>query len=361
MASITRVRQILLVVCLCASIGQSSALALGQSCVNPLGQPGSCILFQDCPQLKQIYNKGVNTPDEINFLQNSRCGVQQTKTLVCCAGANASSKASLLTPPRCGIQNTDRVFGGQPTQLEEFPWTALIEYQKAGEQNGFHCGGSLINERYILTAAHCVTSLPRGWKLYRVRLGEWDLSTGQDCLEGECAVAPIDLDIEKVVSHSGYDSQDKSNVNDIALIRFTRDVSYSATIRPICLPVAESVRTRNHEGLPSFAAGWGKTETASASQKKLKVELTVKSLQECSPVYQRNGIFLKPTQLCAGGLKGKDTCSGDSGGPLMRQFAGAWYLIAVVSFGPSKCGTADVPGVYTDVAKFADWIRENVY
>lgn len=244
--------------------------------------------------------------------------------------------------------------------LGEFPWTALLEYQKTGAPNDFHCGGSLINERYIVTAAHCVTSLPRGWKLYRVRLGEWDVSTPTDCELGTCSEPPIDMDIEQVVTHSGYNAQDKSNVNDIALIRFTKDVEISDWIRPICLPVENSIRTRNHEGVQSFAAGWGKTETASASQKKLKVELNIKSLAECSPGYERIGITLQSTQLCAGGLKGKDTCSGDSGGPLMRQIAGAWYLVGVVSFGPQKCGTARVPGVYTNVAEYIDWIRDNV-
>lgn len=63
------------------------------------------------------------------------------------------------------MQLTDRVIGGQPTKIDEFPWTALIEYEKPNGRFGFHCGGSVINERYILTAAHCITSIPRGWKV----------------------------------------------------------------------------------------------------------------------------------------------------------------------------------------------------
>ena len=113
--------------------------------------------------------------------------------------------------------------------------------------------------------------------------------------------------------------------------------------------------------MPAYAAGWGKTESATASEKKLKVEMNIKSLQECAPVYQRGGILLKQTHMCAGGVRGKDTCSGDSGGPLMRQMTGSWYLIGVVSFGPQKCGAPGVPGVYTNVAEYVDWIKDNIY
>ncbi|KFB41614.1 serine protease 14 [Anopheles sinensis] len=362
--SVTGTRAGLLVLCLLGAVGQCVlALELGESCTNPRGLPGTCILFRECPELVAVFGKPIATPEDTQYLQDSRCGSSGRKALVCCAGSAppANTGNSVLPDqPYCGIQLTDRIYGGQPTQLDEFPWAVLIEYQKPNGRYGFHCGGSLINERYVLTAAHCIVSIPRTWKVYRVRLGEWDVSTPTDCQLNTCSDPPIDMDIEQVITHSGYNAQDKSNVNDIALIRFTKDVEYSETIRPICLPVDNSIRTRNHEGLQSFAAGWGRTETATASQKKLKVELDIKSLQECSPVYERIGITLQSTQLCAGGLKGKDTCSGDSGGPLMRQIAGAWYLVGVVSFGSQKCGTARVPGVYTNVAEYVDWINDNV-
>uniref|UniRef100_A0A182QQ75 CLIP domain-containing serine protease n=1 Tax=Anopheles farauti TaxID=69004 RepID=A0A182QQ75_9DIPT len=337
------------------------ALELDQACVTPDGAAGKCILFRECQPLLTIYNKPVNTPEDTKFLTASRCGALDRKTLVCCPGLADTGKTSLPSPPNCGIQLSDRIFGGQPTKIDEFPWTALIEYQKPDGRLGFHCGGSIINERYILTAAHCINAIPRTWKVHRVRLGEWDLTNSADCEDDFCSAAPIDLDIEKIVVHEGYNARDKSHVNDIALIRFNRAVHFSETIRAICLPLTAAIKSRNHAGLSSYAAGWGKTETASQSEKKLKVELTVRDLNDCAPVYKRSGIFLQPSQMCAGGVKQKDTCSGDSGGPLMRQLTGTWYLIGVVSFGPSKCGTPDVPGVYTNVAEYVDWIRDNIY
>lgn len=340
------------------------ALEQGQSCVNPLGQPGKCILFRECQPLLAIYNKHFTTPDDTRFLANSRCGELDRRTLVCCGAVVSSGsqtiKNVLPISPQCGIQLSDRVVGGQSTALEEFPWMALIQYRKPGGLYNYHCGGALINARYILTAAHCVQSLPRGWEIYRIRLGEWDLSSSNDCSNGICSAQPMDLEAERVIAHTGYSAQDTNHVDDIALIRLTRDVPTSRTIRPICLPVSAPHRSRSFVGLTSFAAGWGRTETSTASEKKLKVELDVRDLGDCSQAYRGLGIVLQGKQMCAGGERGKDSCTGDSGGPLMARLGGAWYVIGVVSFGLNKCGTAGYPGVYTNVSMYMDWIENNV-
>lgn len=262
----------------------------------------------------------------------------------------------------------ERSVGGQPTGFEEHPWAVLIEYQKPGNQYGYHCGGSLINERFLLTAAHCVTSLPDGWKVHRVRLGEWDLRFNPDCVKHEdgggvyeaCNHPPIDMDIEKIVVHSGY-THARNYHNDIALIRMVKDVNYSLSISPICLPLSDQMINTNHEDTSVYAVGWGKTETGPSSQVKMKVDLLVKRLETCKKLYERFGASLADTQMCVGGKDRKDTCTGDSGGPLMRMVRGAWYQIGVVSFGSHKCGTENFPAVYTDVSKYAEWIRDNVY
>uniref|UniRef100_A0A182YKD7 Uncharacterized protein n=1 Tax=Anopheles stephensi TaxID=30069 RepID=A0A182YKD7_ANOST len=286
-------------------------------------------------------------------------GMGQEKCATAVSGLQTINDA-LPTSPQCGIQLSDRIVGGQSTELEEFPWMALIQYRKPQGFYGFHCGGALINARYILTAAHCVHSLPRGWELYQIRLGEWDLSSANDCLNGVCTAQPIDMEAERVTVHDGYSALDVSHAHDIALIRLTHDVPTSRTVRPICLPVAKSDRSRSFVGMPSFAAGWGRTETNAASERKLKVQLSVRDLDNCSQVYRGIGVILRATQLCAGGERGKDSCTGDSGGPLMARFGGAWYVIGVVSFGLNKCGTAGFPGVYTNVSMYMDWIESNV-
>lgn len=333
------------------------ALNLNDPCKNPAGADGSCIFFPECEPLVKIFRKPIILPDEGEFLENSRCGSVNNKALVCCAGV--VTQTSLPKPPQCGQDLSDRIVGGQPTELDEYPWTALIHYRKPDGRFGFHCGGSLLNSRYVVTAAHCIKAIPRGWEVVGVRLGEHNLATEQDCEDDLCN-DPIDLQVETITVHENYDPASKTQYNDIALIRFTRDVSFSEFIKPICLPLDGELRNTLSAGTRAVAAGWGRTETAGASNIKLKVDLDIFDWNRCSTIYRRSGIALQDTQMCAGGTRGKDTCSGDSGGPLMKHIQNSVFLYGIVSFGPNKCGTKDVPGVYTNVPKYIGWIEKNV-
>uniref|UniRef100_C6ZQY3 CLIP domain-containing serine protease n=1 Tax=Ochlerotatus triseriatus TaxID=7162 RepID=C6ZQY3_OCHTR len=339
------------------------ALNENDPCTNPHRQAGRCIYFRECQPLLDIYSKTFITPEESRFVDQSRCGqTADRKPLVCCAVSpnNAGSRSSLLKPPNCGKDLTNRIVGGQATLLDEFPWTALIEYRKANGLTGYHCGASLINSRYVVTAAHCIKAIPRGWEVIGVRVGEWDLNSERDCYDDDCADVPVNMGVEKIIVHENYDPNNKAQYNDIALIQFTRDVHTTSFIDPICLPVDNDYRTRNNVGTKGWAAGWGRTETASASNVKLKVELELQDLASCANIYRPSGITLRDTQICAGGVRGQDTCSGDSGGPLTKLIGSRNFLYGIVSFGPNKCGTKGVPGVYTNVAKYVDWIDNNL-
>jgi len=91
----------------------------------------------------------------------------------------------------------------------------------------------------------------------------------------------------------------------------------------------------------------------------------VKSSTECERVYSTQRVNLGRGQLCAGGEKGKDSCRGDSGGPLMglspdKSETTRWMIAGIVSFGPSPCGMKDWPGVYTRVAEYSEWIVDKL-
>lgn len=103
----------------------------------------------------------------------------------------------------------------------------------------------------------------------------------------------------------------------------------------------------------------------SASNIKLKVGVDGVTISECNRIYSRHNVVLTNKQLCAGGVSGQDSCRGDSGGPLMvfdksNPRAPFWFLSGVVSFGPSPCGLAGWPGVYTRIGAYMDWINQNV-
>lgn len=109
-------------------------------------------------------------------------------------------------------------------------------------------------------------------------------------------------------------------------------------------------------------AGWGRTEYSNSSPIKLKLRVPVVSPSQCLSRFRTAGVTVQKTQLCAGAERGKDSCNGDSGGPLMHTFSnnsGQWYVEGVVSFG-ARCGTEGWPGIYTRVSQYLDWIKENV-
>lgn len=271
--------------------------------------------------------------------------------------------ATLPKPSFCG-KTLSRLLLGLQTQIDEFPWTALIKYRNSNGRTGFHCGGSLINSRYVLTAAHCIQAIPRGWEVIGVRLGEWDLTSEQDCdnANGNCADAPVDMGIEKIIVHEGY-ANNKSYYNDIALIRFNRSVNMSDTISPVCLPIEEPQRSQNKVVLSGYAAGWSMGyDNGTPSNIKQKVPMEVKDSDSCANIYGRLGVDLKDTQMCAKRSYNRDACSSmlTGGSPFTKEEHSYSYLYGIASIGPRNCGSNYIPEVYTNVAKYIDWIERQM-
>lgn len=281
-------------------------------------------------------------------------------TLLICHG-QTTSKATLPRPNECGVGQSDRLYGGSLPFLGEYPWTALIQYRKPSGELLFSCGGSLINSRYVLTAAHCINGIPQNWKIVGVRLGEHDLSkAGPDCEDDICADPHIDMAIDKLIVHEDHNNQPRSMWDDIALIRFDRDVTFSEYIRPICLPLDDAVRTSNLTGLRVTEVGWSRTVGSRLSDTKMKSDLEILDRSECDTAYEQQGITLRDTQLCVSRPKLDDVCHGIAGSSLMRQIEGNLFLVGFSSFGPTGCGRKNVPDVYTNVSSYVDWIESKI-
>ncbi|XP_045502375.1 CLIP domain-containing serine protease 2-like [Colias croceus] len=269
-----------------------------------------------------------------------------------------------LLPEECGDIQGSRIVGGTVASLYEFPWMALISYNtRFGRQ--FKCSGSIINKRYILTAAHCV----QGEDIAGVRLGEFDVRYRTDCVGEEpnfvCETHLQDAGVEEKIIHEEYQTLPWVN-NDIALLRLSEDIDFNhKNVAPICLPVSESLKNTTLSGERATVAGWGLTETGRESSVLLKVLVPIKSEQVCRNFYNRKANRNEDrtqNQLCAGDLN-KDSCNGDSGGPLMleEEYDGVdrFVQFGVVSHGPKRCGS-NFPGVYTDVRNYVDWILEKM-
>ncbi|KAJ6637209.1 Serine protease easter [Pseudolycoriella hygida] len=354
--------------------GKEESAGYSTACYTPNNQNGICVPLLSCGSLYQLIQKVPLYPEDRNYLRQSQCGYNQQPYVVCCPdvytnpAVTESSNGLLPSPGVCGTDNTNRIIGGEITKIDEFPWMALIEYSKPNNRRGFHCGGVLISDRYVLTAAHCAVGKDLKqlkWNLASVRLGEWDTNAEEDCDRGDCADPPLDIAVEEVIPHENYNPNSKTQENDIALLRLSQQVTYTDFIKPICLPTADNLKNKNYDGINLDVAGWGKTENVSFSNFKLKVRVPGVSLERCNSVYSRHSVVLGAGQLCAGGIKGADSCRGDSGGPLMTVDTNNpsrpyWYCAGIVSFGPSPCGMEGWPGVYTRVSAYTDWIVRNV-
>ncbi|XP_075985841.1 uncharacterized protein LOC142982971 [Anticarsia gemmatalis] len=224
------------------------------------------------------------------------------------------------------------------------PWLVYIEYYRGEHLIDVRCAGSLIDERHIITAAHCIKH-PRFNRLV-ARLGEYDLYSKVDCVQGVCADPVVKIEVEEIIVHPEYDGKE----HDIAILRLAKDAPYTDFIRPISLPsgVLESHTT-------FFASGWGEIPQKGVySHVKKIVPLPLWTRKDCQASYKH--ITLPESVICAGGEEGIDTCRGDSGGPLTRV-QDTVELWGVTSGGNSRCGTKNSPGVYTKVIDYLDWIQ----
>ncbi|KAG5679819.1 hypothetical protein PVAND_009357 [Polypedilum vanderplanki] len=264
----------------------------------------------------------------------------------------SASYSELDSISKCGIVETPLIVGGQRVNEIEFPHMAAIGYKSNEENISFKCGGSLISELYILTAAHCELVHEYGPPV-AVKLGIIYIHDS-----GPNAQL---IDIESFISHPQYQSAEK--YFDIALIKLKSFVKFDEYVRPACVCQLTS------EWNKAIAVGFGKTqyENDKGSPHLMKVLLSYVDRATCVATYQsykllKNGII--DSQFCAGERKGnKDSCQGDSGGPLqivMSEPYCMYNIIGITSFG-KFCGFANSYGVYTNVTSFIDFIESIVW
>ncbi|KAL0810739.1 hypothetical protein ABMA28_010059 [Loxostege sticticalis] len=353
---------------------QTPQINLGNDCYTPEGNPGKCKNVTTCPHLAVMANS--KDGNSLAYVFNSRCLTNRYD--VCCGPPPTPVRpsddcASEITafPPHpdsqcCGYdaKADSKIVGGTDTSIDQFPWAVLLEYKKTDDWGRIvkktHCGGSLISNRYVLTAAHCVTGTG-DWELINVHLGEHDTRTEIDCVDMDCNERIKVIPVEQGIVHPEYSGFTKRN--DIALLRMARPVAYTDFVRPICLPNSDV--SKSTDNVEVIAAGWGRVNNTHRSPIKQQVKLPLFTGQACQNRYTSNqggvqSANLWSKQLCAGGEAGKDTCKGDSGGPLMLKKGLLHELVGVVSNGPDPCGIEGAPGIYTNVFRYTKWIRRNI-
>jgi len=257
---------------------------------------------------------------------------------------------NLTTSEICGhyLPNTGkegRVVGGDIVKTpERYPWQVSLATGFFGQFYQHRCGASIINEKWVLTAAHCMKTL--GVKNTYVMSGFLAVN-GRD-------TAQIRR-VEKFFVHEDFISE--LYEQDIALLKLVKPFVFNSLVLPVCLPPPNAI----HEDLKATLTGWGRQwNDGPLSDQLRKAELPLITNEKCMNWYAKSGskqLIPESTFLCAGYKDGhKDACNGDSGGPLVvfRKDKRA-EVVGLVSWGVG-CGVAGRPGVYTRISMFIDWI-----
>jgi len=231
-----------------------------------------------------------------------------------------------------------RIVGGRDALLGEYPHQISL---LSGGVSGSHiCGGSIIDETTIITAAHCAEAASR----FAVRVGHNTLTNPET---GSQTVA-----VSSVVVHELFD--DWYLNNDISIMKLATPLTLSASVRTAAVPLPN---TQNEESSGDLTVtGWGTTSEGSGSLPSALKTVTVPfvSDKDCRGAYSEDEVA--DSMICAGlDAGGKDSCQGDSGGPLINSEG---VLVGVVSWGYG-CARPGYPGVYTQVSYFLDWIEKN--
>ncbi|CAG7687917.1 unnamed protein product, partial [Allacma fusca] len=273
---------------------------------------------------------------------------------VACNGANdAGADTENDFPPvqmaapincSCGLSAPPvKIINGEETRVNEFPWMAGLV--RKGGSSPF-CGASLINSRYILTAAHCVSG--RTPSNLDIILNEHNTQVGT-----ETKFPIVRRAVEAIYPHRSYSSRLDY---DAAIIKLRADVQEEiedSILLPVCLPSIED-RKQSYENQLVTVSGWGvESEGGLVSPVLRKTSVKVLTNSACVSSYPGS---ITSRMLCAA-APSKDACQGDSGGPLVLESNDRYTQIGVVSWGHG-CARPNKPGVYSRVTEFLRWIAQ---
>ncbi len=292
--------------------------------------------------------------------------------------------------------SAEKIVGGTKAAEGAYPFQVALLRVRRNQDGTFtpiaqFCGGTLVTARYVLTAAHCLAQGDRGTISSITNPRDIAIMIGSTNLLGKADR----ILVKRVIPHPRY--VPGTSVNDIALLELERAPLPESGAQRVTIVTAETEAAALPVNADLTIIGWGMTEAKRPSMDLLETTVKAVDRNACnrvltmarmqagdldkafsdlsftfnlSPVARRaientivqNGGTVTPQMICAGAeVDGRDTCPGDSGGPILRRLEnGQIVQVGIVSFGIGQCGVAALPGVYTRLSLYTDWMRQVV-
>ncbi|XP_060597832.1 ovochymase-1-like [Ruditapes philippinarum] len=266
------------------------------------------------------------------FMCNNRTECPDNSDEAVCEDGHCGRPA---IPP---IESNTKIVGGRMALAHSWPWMVSLRI------NGSHtCGGAIIHEQWVLTAAHCFEG--------NRHTIEWTAAAGKNSKLKTEATEQL-RHVERIIVHSSY--YYVTTVNDIALVKVDTPFILNSDVSTVCLPDREP-----QAGQYGFVTGWGEVLGTCCPDVLKQVMLPIVPRSVCiQPDHLGNQVT--DEMFCAGYEQGgQDACQGDSGGPFVVKEANVWHIHGITSFG-SLCAAPKSPGVYTKVFSYISWIREKI-
>ncbi|XP_070769721.1 coagulation factor IXa, partial [Enoplosus armatus] len=240
-------------------------------------------------------------------------------------------------PPRAN----KRIVGGEVVVPGEIPWQVALIARPSGQ---LFCGGSILSERWVITAAHCMMEAQDS---FFIRVGEHNIYFNEGTEQ--------DHEVLEQYVHPRYNASVSLYNHDIALLYLKSPLTFSTTVRPICMGPKAFTEALVKESSPATVSGWGRTRFLGSTAVTLqKVEVPFTDRIECK---HSSSARITSFMFCAGYYdEAKDACQGDSGGPHTNSFHDTWFLTGIVSWG-EECAKDGKYGVYTRVSLYRRWIN----